>query len=57
MATVEVGKELIWMKNFLSELGMKEEIFLLHYDNWRAIHLVENTVYRTRHVQRMYYSL
>ena len=33
MAAVEAMKELIWMKSFLSELGMKQERFLLHYDN------------------------
>ena len=33
MAAVEAGKELIWMRDFLSELGMKQEEFLLHWDN------------------------
>ena len=33
MAAVEAVEELIWMKNFLSELGMKQERFLLHCDN------------------------
>ena len=29
MAAVEAAKELIWMRNFLSELGMKQEQFQL----------------------------
>ena len=33
MAVVEAGKELIWMRDFLNELGMKQEKFLLHWDN------------------------
>ena len=54
MAMVEVGKELIWMKNFLRELGMKQERFLLHYDNQSVIHLAKNAAYhsRTKHIHR-----
>ena len=33
VAAVEAEKELIWMKNVLSELGMKQETFQLHCDN------------------------
>ena len=46
MAKVDVGKELIWMKIFLSELGMKQEKILLHYDNQSALHLAKNVAYR-----------
>ena len=45
MAKVDVGKELIWMKIFLSELGMKQEKILLHYDNQSALHLAKNVAY------------
>ena len=37
MAAVEADKKLIWMRNFLSELGMKQREFLLHDDNQSAI--------------------
>ena len=59
IATVEVGKELIWMKNFLSKLGMKQERFLLHCDNQSVIHLAKNVAYhsRTNHIQRRYHWL
>ena len=33
MAAVEAAKELIWMRNFLSELGMKQRELLLHCDS------------------------
>ena len=54
MAEVQVGKELIWMKNFLSELGMKQETFLLYRDNQTHIYLAKNVVYhaQTKHIQR-----
>ena len=56
MAAVEASKELIWMRNFLSELEMKQEEFLLHCDNQSAIHLAKNIAYhsRTKHIQRRY---
>ena len=59
MAAVEASKELIWMKSFLSELRMKQEEFLLHYDNQSCIHLAKNVVYHSqaKHIQRRYHSL
>ena len=59
MAIVEAGKELIWMKNFLNDLGMKQEKFLLHYNNQSVIHLAKNIAYhsRTKNIQRMYHWL
>ena len=59
MAAIEDGKELIWMKNFLNELGMKQEIILLHSDNQSAIHLAKNTSYHsgTKHMPRRYHWL
>ena len=59
MAAVEASKELIWMRNFLSELEMKQEEFLLHCDNQSAIHLAKNIAYhsRTKHIQRRYHWL
>ena len=59
MAVVEAGKELIWMSDFLSELGMKQEKFLLHCDNRSVIHLAKNAAYhsRTKHIHRRYHWL
>ena len=48
IAVVEADKELIWVKNFLSELGMKEERFLFHCDNQSVIHLAKNVAYHSR---------
>ena len=44
MVAIVAKKEFIWMKNFLRELGMKQEKFLLHCDNQSAIHLAKNDV-------------
>ena len=54
---VEVGKELIWMKNFLRDLGMKQEKFLLHCDNQSVMHLAKNAIYHSqiRHIQRRHH--
>ena len=48
----EARKKLIWMRNFLSELGMKQEDFPLHCNNQNTIHLAKNVAYRshTRHI-------
>ena len=49
MATVEAGKELIWMREFLSELGMKQEKY----------YMAKKATYhsRTKHIQRRYHWL
>ena len=59
MAAVDANKELIWMRNFLSELGMKQRDFLLHCDSLSAIHLAKNVAYhsQTKHIQRRYHWL
>ena len=57
MAVVEAKKELILTKNFLNELVMKQERFLLHCDNESAIHLAKNISFHssTKHIQRRYH--
>ena len=52
MAALEASKELIWIKNFLIELGMKQDKFLLHCTNQSAKHLAKNAAYHspTKHI-------
>ena len=52
MVVVEAKNKLIWMKNFLSELGVKQERFLLHSYNQSDIHLAKNVAYHscTKHI-------
>ena len=57
MAVVEADKEVIWMKDFIGELGIQHEAFRLHCDNQSAIHLAKNAAYQssTKHIQRRYH--
>ena len=57
MTVVEAGEEILWMKEFIGELGIRQDEYRLHCDNQSAIHLAKNAVYhsRTKHIQRRYY--
>ena len=59
MAAVEASRKIIWMKEFIGELGIQQEEFQLHSDNQSAIHLAKNVLYhlRTKHIQRRYHWL
>ena len=52
MDVVEAGEKIIWMREFISELGMKQNLFLLHCDNQSALHLAKNVAYhsQTKHI-------
>ena len=49
MAISETAKEMIWLKNFLKELGKKQDSSTLFSDSQSAIHLVKNPVF---HVEK-----
>ena len=55
-AAVEAGKEILWMKDFIGELGIRQEVYRLYCDSQSAIHLAKNAAYhsRTKHIQRRY---
>ena len=57
MAAVEAGKEVLWMKAFIGELGIRQEEYRLYCDSQSAIHLAKNAAYhsRTKHIQRRYH--
>ena len=59
MVVVEVFKEIIWMKAFIEELGLRQEEFQLYCNNQSVIHLAKNDAYhsRTKHIQRRYHWL
>ena len=52
MAAVEAGKEVLWMKDFIGELGIRQEEYGLYCDSQSAIHLVKNAAYhsKTKHI-------
>ena len=43
VATIEVGKEMIWLHGFLDELGKKQEMGILYSDSQSAIFLAKNS--------------
>nr|GEY78011.1 retrovirus-related Pol polyprotein from transposon TNT 1-94 [Tanacetum cinerariifolium] len=59
MAIAEVTKELIWLKNFLKELGNEQVDCALFSDSQSAIHLAKNPVFhsKTKHIQLRYHFI
>ena len=59
MAVAEASKELIWLKNFLIELGKEQDDCVLFCDNQSAIHLAKNPVFhsKTKHIQLRYHFI
>ncbi|GKV32746.1 hypothetical protein SLEP1_g41331 [Rubroshorea leprosula] len=57
VALSEAGKEIVWMKTFFEELGLKQERFVLFCDNQSAIYLSKNPQFhsRTKHVDLRYH--
>lgn len=57
MAITEASKELIWLKNFLSQLGMQQEDCVLHFDNRHAVYLAKIIVFHSKmkHIQMRYH--
>ncbi|GKA96485.1 retrovirus-related pol polyprotein from transposon TNT 1-94 [Tanacetum coccineum] len=59
MAITEVGKELVWLKNFLEELDRAQTECVLFCDNQSAIHLAKNLVFhgQTKHIKIRYHYI
>ena len=52
-------QEMIWLKGFLEELGLKQENCVLFSDSQSAIHLAKNPVFhaRTKHIDLRYHFI
>jgi hypothetical protein len=59
VAMTEAGKEMVWLKGFLDELGKKNEKSVLHSDSQSAIFLTKNPAYHSRmkHIQLRYHFI
>ncbi len=59
VAVTEAALEMIWLKAFLGELGLKQEDSVLFSDSQSAIHLAKNPVFhaRTKHIDLTFHSL
>ena len=57
VAIAEAGKEMIWLADYLEELGKKQSEKILYSDSQSAIQLVKNSVYhsKTKHIRRRYH--
>ena len=56
MAIVEAGKEMIWLTDYLEELGKKQSEKILYLDSQSAIQLVKNSFHsKTKHIRRRYH--
>ena len=55
----ETCKELIWLNDFMKELGKEQVTPLLHSDNQSAINLANNPIYhdRTKHIGVWYHFI
>ncbi|CAN0898839.1 Retrovirus-related Pol polyprotein from transposon TNT 1-94 [Linum grandiflorum] len=59
IAAVEAGKEMLWLKRFLLELGLKQSEYVVFCDSQSAMDLSKNTMYhsRTKHIDVRYHWL
>jgi hypothetical protein len=59
IAMAEAGKEMLWLKRFLQQLGMKQERYVIHCDSQSALDLSKNAMYhsRTKHIDVRYHWL
>ena len=57
MAAVEADKEILWMKDFIGELGIQQDEYRLYCDMQSGIHLAKNAAHhsRTKHIKRRYH--
>ena len=59
IAANEVGKEMLWLKQFLQELGLKQDGYVVNCDSQSAIDLSKNSMYhsRSKHIEVRYNCL
>jgi len=52
-------KEAIWLRSLVDNLGLKQDITVVYYDNQSVIHLSKNQMYheRTKHIDVHYHFL
>lgn len=56
MAASEAAKEILWIRQFLNDIGELQNSFTLHVDNQSAIKLINNPVFhkRSKHIDIRY---
>ena len=59
VVAIEAGNEMIWLHDFLDELGKKQKMSILHSDSQSAIFLAKNPVFhsKSKHIQMRYHFI
>jgi hypothetical protein len=59
IAATKAGKEMLWMKRFLQDLGLKQDEYVVHCDSQSALDLSKNSTYHSRmkHIDVRYHWL
>ena len=59
IAASEAGKEMLWLKQFLQEMGLKQDGYVVNCDIQSAIDLSKNSMYHSRfkHIEVRYHWL
>ena len=59
VAVTEASKEMVWLQNFLRELGNEHKDRILYSDSQSAIHLAKNPAFhsRTKHIELKYHYI
>ena len=59
IAATEAAKEMLWMKRFVSDLGLSQLTYVIFCDGQSAINLGKNSMYnsRTKHIDVRYHWL
>jgi hypothetical protein len=59
VAATETGKEMIWLKRFMEELGKKQESRRLYFDNESVVHPEKNSAFhlKNKHIKLMYHFI
>lgn len=57
IVSIEKSKELLWLRKFAMELGVKQEKYVLFCDNQSVIHLLKNSSFHSmsRHINVRYH--
>ena len=53
----EAGKEMLWIKRFLQELGLMQDKYVVHCNSQSAIDLSKNAMFhsRSKHIEVRYH--
>ena len=59
LALTKASKELLWLNQFLEELGYKQDNCVLYSNSQSAIHLAKNSAFhsRTKHIEITYHFI